>query len=112
MNKIQFRYKNILAIISAIALLLAIPAIWPYAYYQLLRWLIAGSAIFIAYLAYNLNKQGWIWLMVAIAILFNPISPIHLDKETWMIIDVVVAIIFIISLKIGTGFYKTNNKLK
>ncbi|MFA5460242.1 MAG: DUF6804 family protein [Candidatus Paceibacterota bacterium] len=92
------KIKNILTVLCIIALLLAIPSIWPYGYYQLLRWLIAGIAVFIAYIASELEKRIWVWIMAIIAILFNPIVPIHLVKETWVVIDFIVAIMFMISL--------------
>lgn len=96
--KENIKLKTTLTVISIIALLLAIPSIWPYGYYQLLRWLIAGTAVFIVYVASELAKKTWIWIMAVIAILFNPIVPIHLAKETWIVIDFITAIIFIVSI--------------
>jgi len=108
MDKNIIKYKNIASIISVIILLLAIPAIWPYGYYILLRWIITASAIFLAWVAYDLKKTFWLSLMGIVTILFNPIVPIHLDKETWVIIDFIVAILFLVSIfKIKT---KVNNK--
>lgn len=93
------RNKNIASIIAILILLLAIPeGIWPYGYYVFLRWIVTGVAIFVLWTAYNLKKQGWLWLMVGIAILFNPIIPIHLDKGMWMVIDFIVAILFLVSI--------------
>ena len=89
--------ENWLAIVSGIMLLLAVPTFWPYGYYQLLRWVVAGSAAYIAYQKYELDSKFWMWLMIAIAILFNPIVPFHLDKEVWIVVDVVVAVIFFLS---------------
>ena len=94
----SIKIKNILTVICIIALLLAIPSIWPYGYYQLLRWLVSGAAIFILCAILKLEKKTWTWIMAIIAILFNPIVPIHLVKETWVIIDFIVAILFLISI--------------
>ena len=94
----NIKIKNILTVICIIALLLAIPSIWPYGYYQLLRWLVSGTAIFILYAILKLEKKIWTWIMAIIAILFNPIVPINLMKGTWIAIDLIVAIVFIISL--------------
>lgn len=98
MNKEIIKYKNIVSIISIVILLLAIPPIWPYGYYILLRWVVTASAIFLVWIAYNLKKTFWLFLMGIIALLFNPIAPIHLDKETWIIIDLIVATIFLVSI--------------
>jgi hypothetical protein len=98
MTKEKIRTKNILSTISLIILLLAIPPIWPYAYYQILRWIITGSALFILYITYYLEKHTWIWIMAIIAILFNPIAPIYFSKETWVSIDLIASIIFLVSI--------------
>lgn len=97
MDKETIKYKNIASIASIVMLLLAIPDL-PYGYYTLLRWVITASAIFLVYVASQLEKKFWLFLMAIIALLFNPIAPIHLDKETWIIIDFVVAVLFLISI--------------
>ena len=52
--------EKILALAAAVMLLLAIPSIWPYGYFVILRWVVAGSAAYIAYLAYEANRTAWI----------------------------------------------------
>lgn len=94
----NIKLKTTLTVICVIALLLAIPSIWSYGYYQFLRWLIAGTAVFIVYVASKLAKKTWIWIMAVIAILFNPIAPIYFDKGAWVVIDIIVAALFLISI--------------
>jgi len=98
MDKEIIRYKDIVSVIVIVMLLLAIPDIWPYGYYIVLRWVVAASALFLIWVSYELKKQFWLVPMAMVAILFNPIVPIHLDKETWTIIDFVVAILFLVSI--------------
>jgi len=99
MDNKTIKYKQIISIVAILMLLLAIPsALWPYRYYQILRWIVAGTALFIAYIAYHLARQAWIWIMAIIAILFNPIAPIYLSKETWVLIDLITSIIFFVSI--------------
>ncbi len=99
MDKEIIRYKNIASIIAILMLLLAVPeGIWPYGYYVLLRWIVTASAVFLIWVAYSLQNKGWLWLMAAIAILFNPIIPIYLNKEMWVVIDFIVAILFLVSI--------------
>ena len=99
MDKETIKYKNIAPGIAILMLLLAIPAgLWPYGYYVILRWVVAGSALFVLWVAYRLEKKIWIGLMAITAILFNPIVPVHLDKETWVVIDFMVAILFLVSI--------------
>ncbi|MFC1594891.1 DUF6804 family protein [Patescibacteria group bacterium] len=95
----QHKYKNILSIVAVAMLLLAIPSIWPYAYFQVLRWVVMGVAIFNAYLAYHSNIKTWLWIMVVIAVLFNPIMPLYLGKDMWVVIDIITALLFFISIK-------------
>ena len=94
----QQKYKKILSIIAGAMLLLAIPSIWPYGFFQILRWVVTGIAIYNGNIAHKIHSGFWLWTMVIIAILFNPIIPIHLAKETWIVIDLVPAILFITSI--------------
>ena len=99
MDNETIKYKQVASIVAILMLLLAIPSgLWPYIYYQILRWIITCVALFIAYTAYHLEKQAWIWIIAIIVILFNPIVPIYLSKETWVLIDLIVSIIFLISI--------------
>jgi len=85
------------AIISSVMLLLTFFD-WPYGYYNLLRIVIAGIAIYYAYYLYEIIKERRFWFcsLVTIAILFNPIIPIYLyDKTIWGVIDTIIAIFFI-----------------
>ncbi|MHC4132546.1 MAG: DUF6804 family protein [Planctomycetota bacterium] len=69
---------------------------WPYGYYQLLRFVVCGASVFVAYTSYNWQKIWSTWLFGFIALLFNPLIPIHLSKEIWQPIDVICAILFIV----------------
>ena len=90
--------KNIITIIAIAMSLLAIPSIWPYAYYQLLRWVLCGSGVYLGFLAHKKENIVWTWIMGIIAVLFNPIFPFYLDKGIWVILDLVVAVLFTISI--------------
>lgn len=90
--------ENWFTLVAGVMLLLAIPAIWPYGYFQILRWVVAIVAIYNAYIAYELKQNGWIFIMVAIAILFNPIAPIFLQKQTWVILDLITSILMFVSI--------------
>lgn len=85
--------------IIAIVFLLLTFFDWEYSFYTILRIVITIIAIYYAYFLYEYLKRKdlWFWLLVVIAILFNPIIPIHLyDKTVWGVIDVVVAIFFLV----------------
>ena len=85
------------AVIAVIMLLLTFFD-WPYGYYNFLRIVVTGIAIYYAYYLYEIIKEQdfWFWSLVIIIILFNPIFPIYLgDKSVWGVIDTIVAIFFI-----------------
>lgn len=90
--------ENWFTIVAGIMLLLAIPPIWPYPYFQILRWVVMGVAIYNAYRAEGLEKTQWVYIMGAIAILFNPLFPIYFQKDTWVILDLITAILMFVSI--------------
>ncbi len=98
MDKIKdIKFTNKPAIIAAVMLLLTFFS-WPYGYYNFLRIIITGVAIYYAYYLYKIIKEQdfWFWSLVVIVILFNPIFPIYLgNKSVWGVIDTIVAIFFI-----------------
>jgi hypothetical protein len=91
--------NNWFTVLAAIMLLLAIPSIWPYSYYQILRWVVAIVACYNAYTAYESKQNNWLIIMIGIAILFNPIAPIYFEKSTWVVMDIIGAIVMFSWLK-------------
>lgn len=76
----------------------------PYGYYQILRWIICGYALTIAY---NNHKEEIYNLSTILfglwAITYNPIAPIHFEKDIWIIINLLTAMTlvfkFVIEIK-------------
>lgn len=90
------RNMRYILFICAGFLLLAIAEL-PYGYYTLLRLVVTIGAVLVVYNEYSKQLNFWVISFGIIALLFNPIFPIHLrDKELWAIIDVLCAIIFIV----------------
>ena len=79
-------------IVSIIMLLIAMLPV-PYGYYTLLRIVVCLSAGFLAWHSYKMQRQHWMWGLGFIALIFNPIIPLHLGREIWVVIDIVVAIV-------------------
>lgn len=84
--------------IASVFLFIALVPDLPYGYYQILRWIVCACACFTAYVGMEKEIHGWMGIFAVIAVLFNPILPIHLPREVWQPIDVVVGIIFLCSL--------------
>jgi hypothetical protein len=87
---------------SFIAVLMLLGALgqWPYGYYILLRWVTCSAAVFVAYMAYEWQKLWATYLFGFIAVLFNPLIPIHLSRELWQPIDLICAITFVVVISI------------
>lgn len=79
-------------------LLAGIPKYFPYGYYNLLRLVVCGTGIYIAYYLFAEEKKFIGFLSALVVLLFNPIFPVHLDKDAWVLIDFIVAIFFGISI--------------
>ena len=74
-------------------------ALLPYYYYQLMRWCICGSAAYLAYQHYKEKGCGFLTVaFIVIAIVYNPIEPIHLFKEAWIVINIITVIVFLFGL--------------
>jgi len=68
---------------------------WPYGYYQLLRVVVCGAGAYIAWLSHH-SKYPWaVWVFGFVAILFNPLAPVHLPRATWGLLDLVCAWLFL-----------------
>jgi hypothetical protein len=95
MTMLEKRPHIIPCIIAAVMLLLAL-APWPYGYYQLLRFVACGVAVYVVVMAYNWHETWAIYLFGFIAVLFNPLIPIHLSRELWQLIDTICAFAFVV----------------
>lgn len=69
----------------------------PYGFYTLMRFVVCGAAVVLAYQEYQRVQvlSGWIAAFSFIALLFNPLAPVHLSRAIWSPIDVAVAIFFL-----------------
>lgn len=76
-------------------LLLALPAGWPYGYYTLLRWVVCLTTGYLAHEGYKQGRRKSPVLLGAIALLFNPIVPVHMSKSDWASADLIVAVVLI-----------------
>jgi hypothetical protein len=83
------------AFVSSAMLYLAVVS-WPYDFYVVLRWVVCASAIYLSYLAYSEyeNEKTWLFIFIPIALIFNPLIPLHLEKTSWVYIDVLAALFF------------------
>jgi hypothetical protein len=96
MKQVLEKRPHLIACIAATVILLGALGDWPYGYYQLLRWITCGAAVWMAYLAYGWEKNWATVIFAIVAVLFNPLIPIHLSRELWQPIDLITAVLFVI----------------
>ncbi|MFH1536907.1 MAG: DUF6804 family protein [Patescibacteria group bacterium] len=94
----QNKKKNIILLIAAVFLLLAMLDGWPYGFFTMLRFVVFGSSAYVAWMAYEAKKDKWVWIFGFLAVLFNPFIVIHLNREVWSIIDFIVGVFLISSI--------------
>ena len=91
---------KITAIATAVLLFLMAFGVLPHDYERVGLWGVFVSALYTVYAAYEKNKQGWIWCMVFVAILFNPLAPVEFKHRAWQFIEVLAAIAFFMASKL------------
>lgn len=91
------------AIVPALLLVAAVFGRWPYGFYTVLRLVVCGCSIFLAVKANATRSPSWVWIMGGIALLFNPIVPIHLHPNDWRIVDALAAATFIMFVALYKG---------
>lgn len=84
--------KNIALVVAAAILFLALFDGWQYGFFTILRFVVFAATAYVAWMAYEGQKDKWVWIFGFIAVLFNPFFPVHLDREIWVVIDLVTAI--------------------
>lgn len=82
----------VLGVIASVVLLGALGS-WPYGYYRFLRWVVCIAAVVMAFGAYARRMLWAVWLLGFIALLFNPLAPVHLTRDVWRPIDVATAVV-------------------
>ena len=86
----------ILPIASVVLLALSSFARWPYGFYTILRIVVCGTCAYISVREYRRGRTGWTWIMAVIAVLFNPLIPIHFMRSTWRYFDLSAMVVFAI----------------
>ena len=71
-------------LVPAVMLLVALADL-PYVFYTLLRWIVCGAFLCLAYQEHQLRggASGWMVALAMMAILFNPLLPVHLTRDVW-----------------------------
>jgi hypothetical protein len=78
------------------AVLVIATARLPYGYYTFTHIVTCGIASWIAFVGFQEGPaiKAWSVALVLIAVLFNPIIPVHLNRLTWFYLDLCAAAVF------------------
>ena len=67
----------------------------PYGYYNLSRIVVCVCSIYFAVKLFKEDDLVFVWIFGFLAILYNPIIPIHLyEKGIWIIVNIITSILF------------------
>jgi hypothetical protein len=82
-----------------------------YGYYTFTRIVTCGIAGVIAFAGFRDRAvvQAWSVLLALVAVLFNPIVPVHLDRQTWFYLDLGAAAVFVAHLISCAGHDRPRN---
>lgn len=89
---------SITAKLIAAVLLFAALGRHAYDYYTILRWIACGTAAFTAFQAAQSKKTGWLVVFIIVAVVLNPIAPLHLKRDTWALVDIAAAVLLLVSI--------------
>lgn len=90
--------KNIALVIASAVLFLALFDGWQYGFFTLLRFIVFATTAYVAWMAYEAQREKWVWIFGFIAVLFNPFFLIHLDRDTWVVIDFIVGLFLFVTI--------------
>jgi hypothetical protein len=85
-----------LALVAAGLCVLALADL-PHGYYPFLRIVVCGVAAYGAYLAATDHAGSWTVPLAFLAVVFNPVIPVHLDREAWAPVDLGAALLLAVS---------------
>ena len=94
------QFGSIIAKLIAAVMLFAALGRHAYDYYTLLRWVASGVCAYTAFQAMQTKRIGWLWTFVIVALVLNPIAPLHLKRETWAFVDAAAAVLLLLSIAV------------
>lgn len=92
------RRPHLIPAAIASVMLLGAMGKWPYAYYQVTRWVVCAAALFVAYKGWTFKQTWAVWAFGFGAVLFNPLVPFHMKRDTWRVLDLLAAAMFVVGV--------------
>jgi hypothetical protein len=89
---------KIAATTSGLLLLFSLFAAWPPISYVLLRYLVGITAVVLVVRAEEKRLTHWIFIWIAVAVVFNPIVPLRLPAPLHQALSLVCGVLFLASV--------------
>lgn len=94
--------------IAGLVLLWALYPGNPYGYYIFLRWVCCACFAYLTWHTVKTQQEAWGWAFGIVAILYNPIVPVHLTRAIWSVLNlltiaVVLGSIFVVRKSVLSG---------
>ncbi|MDP6924132.1 MAG: DUF6804 family protein [Candidatus Scalindua sp.] len=70
----------------------------PSGYYTLLHWFCCVTLIYQACKAVSLKIYIWVWILVIMALVYNPIFRLHFHRDLWFAINIITSVIVVVSI--------------
>jgi uncharacterized membrane protein YhaH (DUF805 family) len=88
----------IAVVLSTIFVMLGLAKL-PYSFFMLLRVILCINAAIGVKRAREARDNNWVWVYGILAVLYNPVLPVHLgDKGAWVVLNIATVIIFWVGL--------------
>ncbi len=91
------RVATVVVVLAAAGVLIGALGRHPYSYYTVLRWLACSAAVMLVWRG-AVQGAKWAWALVPLAILFNPIAPLHFSVSTWRALDIAAAVVLVLAV--------------
>jgi len=101
--------KTILSILLVVILLLCLLDM-PYGYYEFVRFAAMLGFAYLGYLSLKESKEGYTFIYIGLALLFQPFFKVALGRFIWNIVDVVVSVFLIYTIVQDRNNLKAPNK--
>lgn len=96
---LALRLATVVLVLVAAGVLIRASGRHPYSYFAVLRWLACSAAVVLVWRG-AVQGARWAWALVPLAILFNPIAPVHFSRETWQTLDIAAAVVMVLAVSV------------
>jgi hypothetical protein len=70
----------------------------PYGYYTLTRIVVCAACALLCFVEATWNARGryWLYPLAAVAVLYNPLVPIHFSRHVWVPINLLTMVVILV----------------